>query len=74
MIGGISYISEELKFTRARYILVAAIVTMILQGVWGICVVEVYEKSITPTLANKDVQGRGPLVVYREIVSVNTCF
>jgi hypothetical protein len=31
------YISEELKFTRERYSLVAAIVTMTIAGVWGIC-------------------------------------
>jgi hypothetical protein len=34
------YISEEKMFVRERYSLVAAIVTMIILGVWGICVVE----------------------------------
>jgi hypothetical protein len=34
------YISEEPKFIRERYILVAEIVTMIILGSWGICVAE----------------------------------
>jgi len=41
------YISEEPKFIRERYILVAAIVTMTILGNWGICVVERRKESIT---------------------------
>jgi hypothetical protein len=33
------YMLEELKFARERYTLVAAIVTMIVLGIWVICVV-----------------------------------
>lgn len=35
-----AYVLEEQKFIRERYILVAAIVAVIIQGVWGICIVE----------------------------------
>jgi hypothetical protein len=52
---GLSYISEEKRFIRERYILVAAIVTMIILGVCGNCVVEKRKESISPPLiANKD--------------------
>jgi hypothetical protein len=35
-----AYISEEVNSTRERYILVAEIDVVIIQGVWNICVVE----------------------------------
>jgi hypothetical protein len=37
---GMPYTSREAKLARERYILVAAIVTDIIQGVWNICVVK----------------------------------
>ena len=45
---GMPYDSEELKSTRRRYILVAAIVTMILQGVREICDGARHKKQIAP--------------------------
>ena len=39
-----SYMLEEQKVMSERYILVAAIVTIIMQGVWGSCVVEQRKK------------------------------
>ena len=46
--------SSEQNFTRRRYILVAAIVTMILLGFWSICLVERQNKLINsqPLVAN----------------------
>ena len=41
------YILEEQKFMRERYILVAAIATMTMQGFWSSCVVKGRKKSIT---------------------------
>jgi hypothetical protein len=41
--------SEEPKFISDRYILVAAIVTMIIAGNWGICDAERCNESITST-------------------------
>ena len=42
------YMLEEQKFVRERYSLVAAIVTMIVLGIWVICVVvERRKESIT---------------------------
>jgi hypothetical protein len=38
--------SREAKFASERYILVAAIVTDIIQGVWNICVAERRKRSI----------------------------
>jgi hypothetical protein len=38
------YISEESKFIRERYILVAAIVTKTILGIWGICVVDARDR------------------------------
>ena len=40
------YVLGESKFTRERYILVAAMVTATIQGFWNICVVERRKKSI----------------------------
>ena len=52
---GLPYISEEKRFIRERYILVAAIVTMIILGVWCNCVVETRKESISlPLITNKD--------------------
>ena len=62
------YRSGEPTFTRERYILVAAIVTVTNAGFWNICVVERRKKSMTlplrfPLVANENVQGREVLVV-----------
>jgi hypothetical protein len=45
MLGEMPYTVEEQIFVRERYILVAAIVTMIILGVWGICVAERRKES-----------------------------
>ena len=42
------YISEEKMFVRERYSLVATIVTMIILGVWVICVVEGLDNLVDP--------------------------
>ena len=52
-----SYISEEWKFPRERYILVAAIDVVIRDGTWNICCTT-YKRSMTdPSCKNEDVRG-----------------
>jgi hypothetical protein len=56
---------EEQKVMSERYILVAAIVTIIIQGVWGICVVEKrneIDNITSPLVTINDVLGRGALI------------
>ena len=62
-------------FIRERYILVAAIVTMIILGVCGNCVIEKCKVSISrPLVANKDVRGSEALVVYQNKVQSTPVF
>jgi hypothetical protein len=60
------YILEEQKFIRERYILVAAIATMTMQGFWSSCVVKGRKKSINITLRSKQeltrLRGTGSLI------------
>ena len=71
------YISAEPRYISERYILVAAIVTMIILGVCGNCVVEKAQDTFIPPLAsvaNKNSQGPGILVVYRNVFQSTTSF
>jgi hypothetical protein len=53
-----SYISEEWKFPRERYILVAAIDIVIRAGSWNIYCSTTYKRSITdPSCKKEDVRG-----------------
>jgi hypothetical protein len=58
------YLPKEAKSMRERYILVAAIDIMIIDGVWNICVVEPRRRSIAcpHEYQTKDVRGSWALV------------
>ena len=67
------YTSQEPRFIRERYILVAPIDNMIKLGAIKTCVAEVCNESIISlvevvVLANKDVRGPCQLVVLPEMV------
>jgi len=64
------YTSQEPRFIRERYILVAPIDNMIKLGAVKICVAEARNESMISlvVLANKDVRGPCQLVVLPEMV------
>jgi hypothetical protein len=56
---GMPYTSQEAKLARERYILVAAIVTDIIQGVWNICVVKRCKRLKIPLEENRTYEVEG---------------